>query len=249
MPPRHGGIHGHLAGHWRPDVRLKDVAPDGHTHVVTDVDRQVGEAFKPCGREVVPAGPRADLVAYARQPALQFPHGAGHDVHLEAAVDQPGDEVPGVDGGAPAGGIELVDDDPDPWRSQAAGTVLDREPLLLGRNSGTGPRGAGVERGWLGTEAGRDRDSCLHPFGPAGSRSMTCERAIPGGAEWADLAAPHLSRYLMVAEFTAGRRVLPGLAAPGRADFPIVPAAPATVYGTPRFNVGICRRPVSGDSP
>ncbi|MCE2725243.1 MAG: class I SAM-dependent methyltransferase [Planctomycetaceae bacterium] len=42
---------------------------------------------------------------------------------------------------------------------------------------------------------------------------------------------------------------LQGLAAPGLADFPIVPAALATVYGTPRFNVGICRRPVSGDSP
>jgi SAM-dependent methyltransferase len=42
---------------------------------------------------------------------------------------------------------------------------------------------------------------------------------------------------------------LQGLAAPGLADFPIVPAALATVYGTPRFNVGICRRPVSGDAP
>lgn len=42
---------------------------------------------------------------------------------------------------------------------------------------------------------------------------------------------------------------LQGLAAPGLADFPIVPAALATVYGTPRFNVGICRRPVLGDAP
>lgn len=42
---------------------------------------------------------------------------------------------------------------------------------------------------------------------------------------------------------------LQGLAAPGLADFPIVPAALATVYGNPRFNVGICRRPVSGDAP
>lgn len=41
---------------------------------------------------------------------------------------------------------------------------------------------------------------------------------------------------------------LQGLAA-GLADFPIVPAALATVYGTPRFHVGICRRPIAGRSP
>lgn len=39
---------------------------------------------------------------------------------------------------------------------------------------------------------------------------------------------------------------LQGLAAPGLGDFPIVPAALALVHGTPRFNVGICRHPLSG---
>lgn len=42
---------------------------------------------------------------------------------------------------------------------------------------------------------------------------------------------------------------LHGLAAPGLADYPIVPAALATVYGTPRFNLGICRRPVRRGAP
>lgn len=41
---------------------------------------------------------------------------------------------------------------------------------------------------------------------------------------------------------------LEGLAAPGLADYPIVPAALAAVYGSPRFTVGVCRRPVSGES-
>jgi SAM-dependent methyltransferase len=42
---------------------------------------------------------------------------------------------------------------------------------------------------------------------------------------------------------------LQGLAAPGLADYPIVPAALAAVYGKPRFNLGVCRRPVSGEYP
>lgn len=42
---------------------------------------------------------------------------------------------------------------------------------------------------------------------------------------------------------------LQGLASPGLGDFPIVPAALATIYGTPRFNLGICRRPLGGGSP
>lgn len=37
---------------------------------------------------------------------------------------------------------------------------------------------------------------------------MTVERAVPGSEEWAELAAPHMARYLLVAEFTRGRRVL-----------------------------------------
>jgi SAM-dependent methyltransferase len=37
---------------------------------------------------------------------------------------------------------------------------------------------------------------------------------------------------------------LAGLAAPGLADFPIVPAPLASLYGAPRFTIGICRRPV-----
>lgn len=40
---------------------------------------------------------------------------------------------------------------------------------------------------------------------------------------------------------------LAGLAAPGIADFPIVPAAVAEVYGSPRFHVAVCRRPVAGE--
>lgn len=44
----------------------------------------------------------------------------------------------------------------------------------------------------------------------------------------------------------AGRAwaLLEGLAAPGLGDFPIVPATLASVYGEPRFTVGICRRPI-----
>ncbi|MFM8733911.1 MAG: class I SAM-dependent methyltransferase [Pirellulales bacterium] len=38
---------------------------------------------------------------------------------------------------------------------------------------------------------------------------------------------------------------LEGLAAPGVVDFPIVPPAIASLYGAPRFTVGICRRPFS----
>jgi hypothetical protein len=37
---------------------------------------------------------------------------------------------------------------------------------------------------------------------------------------------------------------LAGLAAPGLADFPIVPAPLASLYGAPRFTIGVCRRPV-----
>ena len=37
---------------------------------------------------------------------------------------------------------------------------------------------------------------------------MSVERAMPGSPEWADLAAPHLARYRLAAEFAAGRRVL-----------------------------------------
>lgn len=37
---------------------------------------------------------------------------------------------------------------------------------------------------------------------------MSVERALPGSAEWAELAAPHLARYQMAGEFAAGRRVL-----------------------------------------
>jgi SAM-dependent methyltransferase len=37
---------------------------------------------------------------------------------------------------------------------------------------------------------------------------------------------------------------LAGLAAPGLADFPIVPAPLASLYGAPRFTIGICWRPV-----
>ena len=40
---------------------------------------------------------------------------------------------------------------------------------------------------------------------------------------------------------------LAGLAAPGIADFPIVPAALADVYGAPRFHVAVCRRPILGE--
>ena len=37
---------------------------------------------------------------------------------------------------------------------------------------------------------------------------------------------------------------LAGLAAPGLADFPIVPAPLAPLYGAPRFTIGVCRQPV-----
>jgi len=37
---------------------------------------------------------------------------------------------------------------------------------------------------------------------------MCVERAVPGEAEWAELAAPHLARYLFAVEYAAGRRVL-----------------------------------------
>jgi SAM-dependent methyltransferase len=40
---------------------------------------------------------------------------------------------------------------------------------------------------------------------------------------------------------------LAGLAAPGITDFPIVPAAVADVYGSPRFHVAVCRRPIAGE--
>jgi len=38
--------------------------------------------------------------------------------------------------------------------------------------------------------------------------TMCVERAVPGEAEWAELAAPHLARYLFAAEHAAGQRVL-----------------------------------------
>ena len=34
------------------------------------------------------------------------------------------------------------------------------------------------------------------------------ERAVPGSAEWVELAAPHLARYLFAAEWARGKRVL-----------------------------------------
>lgn len=37
---------------------------------------------------------------------------------------------------------------------------------------------------------------------------MNVERAEPGTPQWAELAAPHLARYLFAAERVAGRRVL-----------------------------------------
>jgi 2-polyprenyl-3-methyl-5-hydroxy-6-metoxy-1,4-benzoquinol methylase len=40
---------------------------------------------------------------------------------------------------------------------------------------------------------------------------------------------------------------LADLAAPGIADFPVVPAALADVYGAPRFHVAVCRRPIAGE--
>lgn len=41
---------------------------------------------------------------------------------------------------------------------------------------------------------------------------------------------------------------LRGLAAPGVADFPIVPTAVAGVYGAARFTVAICRQPSAGEA-
>lgn len=41
---------------------------------------------------------------------------------------------------------------------------------------------------------------------------------------------------------------LAGLAAPGLADFPIVPAALADVYGAAWFTVAICRQPIGGEA-
>ena len=158
---------------------------------------------------------------------------------------------------------------------------------------------------------------------------MSVERAEPGTPQWAELAAPHLARYLFAAERVAGRRVLDlgsgagygaavlrsagaatvlgvdadaaavgraqvettasqarraavralrtglmvsnplsmwawrkwpclrreerswaalaGLAAPGIADFPIVPAAVAEVYGSAQFTVAICSQPVAAE--
>lgn len=40
------------------------------------------------------------------------------------------------------------------------------------------------------------------------SRRMSVERAAPDTPEWAELAAPHLARYVFAAEVVAGRRVL-----------------------------------------
>jgi hypothetical protein len=87
---------------------------------------------------------------------------------------------------------------------------------------------------------------------------MNVERAEPGTPQWAELAAPHLARYLFAAERVGGRRVLDlgsaaarrlaGLAAPSVADFPIVSAAVADVYGAARFTVAICRRPIGGEA-
>lgn len=39
---------------------------------------------------------------------------------------------------------------------------------------------------------------------------------------------------------------LAGLAVPSIADFPVVPSSVAAAYGLPRFNVAICRNPISG---
>lgn len=144
---------------------------------------------------------------------------------------------------------------------------------------------------------------------------MTVERAMPGGVEWAELAAPHLARYLMAVDFAAGRRVLDAGSGTGygaailqaggaafvlgvdldasavasarerfgapnlsfevddceslgqvdgrwdviccfeaiehlpRPEAFLARAAGGAVYGTPRFNVGICRCPTSGGSP
>lgn len=90
---------------------------------------------------------------------------------------------------------------------------------------------------------------------------MTVERATPGAEDWAELAAPHLARYLMVADLTAGRRVLDAGSGAGygaailcaggagivlSVDYPIVSPLLAAVYGRPRSNLGVCRRPVSG---
>lgn len=41
---------------------------------------------------------------------------------------------------------------------------------------------------------------------------------------------------------------LEGLAAPGIADFPVVPAALAGVHGAPRFHVAVCRRPALAEA-
>jgi SAM-dependent methyltransferase len=60
---------------------------------------------------------------------------------------------------------------------------------------------------------------------------MNVERAKPGTPQWAELAAPHLSRYLFAAERVAGRRVLDLGSGAGYGSAVLRAAGAATVLG------------------
>lgn len=60
---------------------------------------------------------------------------------------------------------------------------------------------------------------------------MSVERAEPGTPQWAELAAPHLARYLFAAERVAGRRVLDLGSGAGYGAAVLRSAGAATVLG------------------
>lgn len=58
---------------------------------------------------------------------------------------------------------------------------------------------------------------------------MTLERATPGDAEWTELSAPHLARYLFAAEYARGRQTLDAGAGSGYGAILLAQAGAANV--------------------
>lgn len=84
--------------------------------------------------------------------------------------------------------------------------------------------------------------------------TAACRRAEAVRAVRAGLMASNPLAVLIWRKWPRRRRderpwaMLEGLAAPGPADFPVVPATLASAYGEPRFTVGVCRRPITGEA-